>query len=250
MNLLKESLLNQLIRIPAVRTIAKRHHETGISANPELLTRYYGILTEHASVAGKSLLELGPGKTIELVLQAKQDGASSVAIADIEPYLSADEAERLGVDYKIYDGKKLPFADESFDLIWSTTVYEHVRFPEEMVKETWRLLKKGGMVVHIIDLMDHFAHGRNRPDLVFNCLKYPKWVWEGITWNRSNFVNRLRASEWVDLHESAGFDIVSKDCETSSYIQENYRSDPQLSYLTRFSEADAISTWLYLAARK
>jgi SAM-dependent methyltransferase len=250
MNIPKEILLNQLIRIPAVRERAKKSHETGISHHPELLDRNYLELTRHASVGGKAILELGPGKTIDIVLQAKKNGASSVAIADIEPYLSVDEAEQLGITYKIYDGKTIPFDDASFDLIWSNAVYEHVRFPIDMVRETHRVLKPGGMVVHLIDLMDHFGHGKDRPEIVFNCLKYSRWLWETMTWNRSNFVNRLRASEWVELHESQGFTVISKETDTSDFILRNYATDPKLSYLTRFSAYDASSTAIRLVAVK
>ena len=58
MNIIKEIILNQLIRIPAVKEWSKRGHSTGISHQPELLERQYGLLTKYASVKGKHLLEL------------------------------------------------------------------------------------------------------------------------------------------------------------------------------------------------
>ncbi len=250
MNILKEVILNQLIKIPAVKNKAKKYHQTGISHNPELLMKTYNSLSKYSSVKDKRILELGPGKTIEIVLQAKKDGALSVAIVDIENYLTIRQITDNKIDYKIYDGKKIPFPDESFDLIWSNDVYEHIRFPQITVAETYRLLRPGGMVVHIIDLMDHFSYGKNNPDILLNCLKYPKWLWEMMTWNRSNYVNRLRASEWTEIHKSEGFKVVNDSTETNEYIRDNYKTKKELNYLLKYSEFDAVSTIVYLAAQK
>ncbi|MFN2391407.1 MAG: class I SAM-dependent methyltransferase [Pyrinomonadaceae bacterium] len=249
MNILKEVILNQLIKIPAVKIKAKKHHQTGISHHPEFLIDKYNNLTKYASVKGKHVLELGPGKTIEVMLKAKADGASSVAIVDIEKYLTTQQTLDNGINYKIYDGRKIPFPDESFDLIWSSDVYEHIRFPQITVEETYRLLRPGGMVIHLIDLRDHFSFGNN-PDLIFNCLKYPKWLWEMMTWNRSNYINRLRASEWIKIHESAGFKIINNYTEISDYIRDNYKTKSKLKYLLKYSEYDIISTGMHLVAKK
>jgi len=250
MNFLKEAVLNQLIRIPAVKERAKRSHQTGISHNPEMLMRQYELLTKCTNVEGNDILELGPGMTNGVVLKAKENGAASVAIADIERYLSKEETEDQGIDYKIYDGRRIPFDDASFDLIWSSDVYEHVRFPQLTVEETYRLLRPGGMVVHLIDLKDHFSYTSSDPDMVFNCLRYSKWQWEAMTWNRSNFVNRLRASEWIKLHESLGFEIVNSDTLTSDHVVKNLPLEGKLDYLKGFSESDAVTTEIHLTAKK
>jgi len=250
MNFVKEVILNQLIRIPAVKEKAKKNHHTGMSHNPESLLKNYNIYTKHSSVKDKHILELGPGKTIEVALKAKENGASSVALVDIEPYLSNQQILDNGINYKIYDGKQIPFPGESFDLIWSSDVYEHIRFPQLTIEETYRLLRPGGMVIHIIDLADHFSFGTNNSDIIFNCLKYPKWIWEAMTWNRSNYVNRLRASQWIDIHESVGFKIISQNTEINEYIRDNYKTSPKLKYLLKYSEYDAISTELHLVAKK
>ncbi|MCR5216492.1 MAG: class I SAM-dependent methyltransferase [Lachnospiraceae bacterium] len=43
-----------------------------------------------------------------------------------------------------YDGKTLPFEDESFDSVFSSEVFEHVENLDEMLPELNRVLKKGG----------------------------------------------------------------------------------------------------------
>lgn len=250
MNIPKEIILNQLIKIPAVRERAKKYHRTGISHDPARVDRVYNELTSQVSVDSRDILELGPGKTTEIVQKAKEQGAKSIAILDIERYLTNDVTDRLGINYKIYNGQKMPFDSESFDLIWSNDVFEHVRFPEITVAETFRLLRPGGTVVHIIDLQDHFSYGKNEPFLALNCLKYPKWLWELMTWNRSNFVNRLRASEWVRLHETVGFNIIAQSTEPDAFIRQHYLNDKRLKYLRKYSEHDAISAKLILTGMK
>ena len=43
--------------------------------------------------------------------------------------------------------KKLPFKDNSFDLIWCSEVIEHLKSPEFTVNEFRRVLRKGGKMV-------------------------------------------------------------------------------------------------------
>lgn len=43
-----------------------------------------------------------------------------------------------------YDGKVIPFPDETFDLVLCTEVLEHVANPEGMIGEIYRVLKNGG----------------------------------------------------------------------------------------------------------
>ncbi len=44
---------------------------------------------------------------------------------------------------------RIPFDDESFDLVFSVTVFEHVRNYDEALAEIRRVLKPGGLAVHV-----------------------------------------------------------------------------------------------------
>lgn len=46
-----------------------------------------------------------------------------------------------------YDGKKIPFATETFDSVFSAEVFEHVFNLEEMISEINRVMKKGGLLL-------------------------------------------------------------------------------------------------------
>jgi ubiquinone/menaquinone biosynthesis C-methylase UbiE len=50
----------------------------------------------------------------------------------------------------IYDGHVLPFADESFDIVFSSSVLEHIHHVREFQYEIQRVLKADGMAIHIL----------------------------------------------------------------------------------------------------
>lgn len=47
----------------------------------------------------------------------------------------------------LYDGQSIPFKSESFDLIYSNQVFEHIEFLENVFNELCRILKPGGKIV-------------------------------------------------------------------------------------------------------
>ena len=63
----------------------------------------------------------------------------------IKKEIDRDNIDNLEV--VLSDGHKLPFEDNSFDGCFCNTVLEHVRDPEQIVKEINRVLKPGGKVI-------------------------------------------------------------------------------------------------------
>lgn len=47
----------------------------------------------------------------------------------------------------IYDGKNIPFADEQFDSVFSSEVFEHIFNLQEIIPEIRRVMKKGGKIL-------------------------------------------------------------------------------------------------------
>ncbi len=60
------------------------------------------------------------------------------------------KGERLGPGLENQDLMDLTFADDQFDLVISSDIFEHVRKPLEAFSEVHRVLKKGGM--HIFSI--------------------------------------------------------------------------------------------------
>jgi SAM-dependent methyltransferase len=247
MNILKEIILNQLIKIPFVKTMAKKTHSTGINNNEIVVEDKYNHFTQWVDVKAKSILEIGPGQTLEVIERARINGAAKVVAIDLEQYINSAILSEKEIEFYKYDGTALPFVDESFDIIWSNSVYEHIRYPEITVSETFRILKKGGIVIHDIDLVDHFWYSSKVDSDILNCLKYPQWLWNAIVWNRSNYVNRLRASNWIELHRKNGFIIKDIINLQSTYIDKNYTS---LKYLQQYNKEDISIIAITIVATK
>lgn len=51
---------------------------------------------------------------------------------------------------KNYDGRNIPFADYSFDVVFSSSVLEHIVNLQEFQKEIKRVLKDDGIAIHIV----------------------------------------------------------------------------------------------------
>ena len=59
----------------------------------------------------------------------------------------------LDVRYSVADVRSLPFESETFDLVYSHTVVEHVPF-DDFIREQWRVLKTGGdLVITRVDMV-------------------------------------------------------------------------------------------------
>lgn len=63
-----------------------------------------------------------------------------------EMYIGVDINSMLNADI-VCVAENLPFANESFDVIISTQVLEHVNDPRKAIEEMHRVLKKGGLLI-------------------------------------------------------------------------------------------------------
>ncbi len=98
-------------------------------------------------VSKKRILDIGFGNGIILGAFSKKGAIMTGIEVDetlrtiAKEYL--DENNILG-DLYIHDGLILPFEDNSFDYVFSTSVLEHVDNPDIFLKEANRVLKSGG----------------------------------------------------------------------------------------------------------
>lgn len=91
------------------------------------------------------VLEIGSGSG----WQAKkiQEHGYEVVGLEIEgsPYL-----KEAVFPITLYDGKHLPFPDGAFDIVFSSNVQEHIPHVEAFQQEIRRVLKPGGVAIHIL----------------------------------------------------------------------------------------------------
>ena len=68
---------------------------------------------------------------------------------DISP-----ETKNFGHDFEVsicdVETEKLPFKDDTFDVIYSKSFIEHLYYPERYLKEAYRVLKPGGLLLTLV----------------------------------------------------------------------------------------------------
>ena len=161
-----------------------------------------------------------------------------------------------------YDGVHLPLPDSSIDVAFSSNVLEHVRDLPALLAETWRVLKPGGIGVHILptptwrfwSIVAHY------PFLVFTALHirtgfvdwsdrqarkertsergvaylFKRILWPGPHGEFSNALVELstfRENYWTRALERAGF-VVERVAPTDIYYS-GYGLFPELATSTR-----------------
>ncbi len=111
---------------------------------------------------------------------------------------------RINLEIRVADARKLPFPNDHFALITSNNTYEHI-YPtvlSAIVPELWRTLKPGGLMSHFIDMSDHFAH-MDPSITIYNFLQFSDRAWAWID-NNIQPQNRWRLKDYMAMYEAVG----------------------------------------------
>lgn len=147
------------------------------------------FVIEKALPIGGRILEVGSGQGYF----AKSLAERGYCLMGVDP--CADDIaiarwnlERAGLssmaDFKVAGGEKLPFADRSFDMIFSVKVLHHLESPFKVVDEMVRVLAPEGKIV-ISDFSDdgfalvekiHQMEGETHPRLGSPMIKIKKYL--------------------------------------------------------------------------
>jgi ubiquinone/menaquinone biosynthesis C-methylase UbiE len=132
-------------------------------------------------------------------------------------------ANRDRLDFVKAPFEDTPLEDKSFDYVYSVAVLEHVDDVGRMLAKMHRVMADGAVGFHVIDLREHHTNLRQVPDKNTSTefLKYSRAEWEELYPPGSPFyVNRLRASDFVDLFEKTGFEIVDLEVSVKMELDE------------------------------
>lgn len=98
--------------------------------------------------AGRRVLDVGCGNGI--ALEALKNWPERCGVDVSEELLKLARAKGVDARFCDADNTPLPFSDQSFDLVLSSDVIEHVLHTDHLLNEINRVLKPGGLYVAVI----------------------------------------------------------------------------------------------------
>jgi SAM-dependent methyltransferase len=271
----RETVANAAMALPPVRTWRLRKPRAGSSfaGAPEQLDRYAfqalrGVEGVIGSIAGRDVLEYGPGDTLSAGLSMLAAGASSYHALDrfVPDYASAEAKRWYGAVRDGWDaafpgrpwpadldparfpeayGDRVGTLDDAvesarserrFDVVTSWQVGEHVRDIQTLADQTARFLRPGGVAIHRVDFGPH-AWERYDDPLLF--LRFPAALWRLMGSNRG-LPNRFRHHEFVQAWTAAGLTVECRDLRTFDpgeiefdKLDRRFRTMPRASLLVK-----------------
>lgn len=160
----------------------------------ELFTRF---LPSKDILQNLKILDFGSGDGFFAKILFNDTSLNISGIDIDEKILDKAKKESLYKQLKIYDGTKLPFENNTFDLVISNSVLEHVENLPQTLQELSRVLKTGGKFFCSV-MTEKWED--NLLGAVFLGKAYTSWM-------RRKQVHRylLSHDEWQKQFEKAGF---------------------------------------------
>lgn len=109
----------------------------------------YAEFISHFAAKGSMLLDFGTGSwRLPLSLSRHGFDVTGVDIFSEDDLVRfSSKLEGSGAKLLTYDGKTLPFPDQSFDVVSSRNVFEHIINVDDVLNELDRVLKPGGLFI-------------------------------------------------------------------------------------------------------
>lgn len=149
-------------------------------------------------VKGKKVLEVGAGMGGDSIYLSKK-GAIVTALDFTREALVAviENAKAAGVSVRTVqaEAKRLPFADDTFDVVFHQGFLEHFENPSELIDEQRRVLKTGGLIV--VDVPQKYTTYTIKKHVA---MALGKWF---AGWEREFTIGELEK-----LLKTRGFEIV------------------------------------------
>jgi SAM-dependent methyltransferase len=208
---IKEILKNILISMPGIKKLSLKKHKTGIQnnaiASKERANKLIELVNNNNHLLD-NFLEVGPGQTSSTALNLIEYFSPKKAyVVDTNKYFSDKYWSNLGIEFLYKNTASLE--SNSIDFIYCFDVFEHISNPEDFFSEMRRILSDNGLIFGLWDMRDHLH--LNDEQQWFDMQKYSNFVWNLQMSNRSSYVNRLQLSEWMNLFENHGFEVINNE---------------------------------------
>lgn len=156
--------------------------------NPYFYNKYITFIKKFIENKNNRFMDIGCGNG-NVLAPLVADGYKNVYGCDISK-LFIDSAKIRGLENVFwYDGGKIPFEDNSFDIVGSFGVLEHTESPINFLKEHIRLVKSGGHIIITCPnlLTVFFKLGNPRVDTLKKRLKNIPIIFKKIFSNKVDF---------------------------------------------------------------
>jgi ubiquinone/menaquinone biosynthesis C-methylase UbiE len=177
------------------------------------------FLESRFDLRGKRILDFGCGWGTDLIFCLKKGyDAFGIDISWEKAKFHTLRVQRRNYPkfwierFILSQGENLPFKSESFDLVYSNQVIEHVKDPEKCISEIFRVLKKGGILyIRAPDYKSSFFEPHYRV-LWFPFLnKRTAKVYIGLLNKPSaglGFINFIGTKELIKIMKKVGFSKI------------------------------------------
>ena len=150
-----------------------------------------------------------------------------------------------------HDARYTGLRDNSVDCYFSQAVLEHVPKPiiQELLTESFRILRPGGVCYHYIQPTMHAAWGDSKATGI-DYLTCADWAWSAFYSNDISHECRLRGTDHISLIRDAGFDIMG---EWHTIDKEAFAALPGMTLARRFRsycEEDICTNYIWIVGRK
>ncbi len=229
------------------------------------VNRYVQVLGRRgASFQKKRVLVFGYGGRFDLGLALLEAGAGQVVLCD--KYAPPDDVHNAGLLSKygahlfLENGRPRPSpgrmsllqadirtvpasADFSpFDLVVSSSVYEHLDDVEGITRALAGLTRAAGIQIHYVDLRDHFFK------YPFEMLTFSEGAWRGWLNPTSNH-NRFRLKDYRRVFERYFQEVEVQILERDEAAFEKARPRIRPEFLSGDLQEDAVTLILAVASR-
>ncbi len=137
--------------------LSKKHFDAQAAEYDQRDTYYYSqngkiscrdIAEQLRELPYDSLLDVGCGTgfLIDMLAREKAAGYCGVDLSD-EMIRVAKGKAIPGAEFVAGSADKLPYPDESFDIVTCSQSFHHYPYPEKAMREAWRVLKSGGLYI-------------------------------------------------------------------------------------------------------
>ena len=186
---------------------------------------YVRDFAEFPRWSGRRVLEIGVGAATDFVnfarCGAKLSGVDLTPAA-VEHAQQRVALEGLEADVRVANAERLPFGDDSFDLVYSFGVIHHAEHPERVVREARRVLVPGGEARVMLYGLRSWVAYRVMVVGILRALKHrrlpPTSLREAVASNMESPGTQAYTRREVQImFNAAGFDDVNVDGLVTPY---------------------------------